>query len=180
MADEIKYKFSNEEDFDEVYKIASLQFRKIIKNFNQYSFRSNFEDLFYGGDDCKKLFLKENNSIICGALTWTLEDTAFCDIFFWNGISHTQNKKKFRFFSERLFIYTQKKGINNIIIPLDKSRFKYEFFKKYCQKVFFSEEELVLSDKSLIDQYKNHYLLKINYENYFKKAEEANVRILYE
>ena len=56
MLEENKYKFSNEESFDDVRKIASIQFGKIIKNFNQSSFNTDLRELFCGSNDYYKLF----------------------------------------------------------------------------------------------------------------------------
>ena len=180
MLEENKYKFSNTANFNEVYNIAKIQFKRIIKDFNTFQFRDNFEEIFYGDEYYHKLFLSKSDSILCGTLAYKFKEYAFTDIFFWNDISHKRNTKEFRLFCERFFLDTQKIGINNMIVPFDKSRFKYELFKKYCQKVFFSKERFIPSDDSLIDEYGDHFLLNVNYENYFQKAEEAGLRILYE
>jgi len=168
-----KYEFSNHENFDEVYKIAKLQFKKIIKNFNQYDFKDNFEDLFYGGDSCHKLFLRKNGVILCGTLAFLFEDFAFCDIFFWNELHQKTNTMEFRYFCERFFRDTNKIGIKNMIVPMDKSRSKHDFFKKYCQKLYFTKDEYDIRDKIIENEYKNHYLLKVNYEDYFKKSKQV-------
>jgi len=179
MLEENKYEFSNTANFKEVYNISKIQFKKIIKDFSELRFRNNFEEIFYGDQDCHKLFLSKNNSILCGTLAYKFEEYAFTDIFFWNEINHKRNTKEFRLFCERFFLDTQKIGIKNMIVPFDKSRFKYELFKKYCQKVFLSKEEYVPSDNFLINQYGDHFLLNVNYQNYFRKAEEGGLRILY-
>jgi len=179
MLNKNKYEFSNEEDFEFVYKIAKLQFRKIMKNFNESNFRTDIKEFFFGGDDYHKLFLYKNNSLLCGVLTYISNEEAFCDIFFWNQVLCKENTEEFRFFCEKLMMDNQKMGIKNMILPLDKSRFRHESFKKYFQKTFLSKEEFVLSDEQTKKEYKNNYLLKVNCESYFKKAEEAGVRILY-
>jgi len=180
MLNKNKYEFSNEENFNDVYSITKIQFKKIINNFNESRFEDNFTEIFYGDQDYHKLFLSKNDSILCGTLAFKFEEYAFTDIFFWNEINHKRNTKEFRFFCERFFLDTQKIGINNTIMPLDESRFKHEAFKKYCQKIFFSNTEYKISDPLINEEYKNHYLLKVNHKNYFKKAEEAKVRILHE
>ena len=93
-----KYKFSEQEDFEEVYKIAKFQFKKIINNFNEFAFRHNFIELFYGESGCHKLFLRKNDVILCGTLAYLFDDCAFCDIFFWNERYEPTNTKEFRFF----------------------------------------------------------------------------------
>jgi len=180
MLEENKYKFSNEESFDDVRKIASIQFRKIIKNFNQSSFNTDLRGLFCGSNDCYKLFLRKNDSILCGNLSYIFEDCVITDIYFWNDILFSRNNEEVRLFHEKFFKETSLLGINNTIMPLDKFRFKHESFKKYCQKMFFSNTECKISDPLINKEYKDHYLLKINHKNYFKKAGEANVRILHE
>ena len=168
-----KYKFSNEANFDEVYKISALQFKKIIKNFNQDNFKDNFEDLFYGGDSCYKLFLKKNDVILCGMLSFLFKDCAFVDIFFWNQLHQRTNTMEFRYISEKFMIETGKMGITNGIVAMDKSRSKHDFFKKYCQKLYFTKDEYDIRDKIIENEYKNHYLLKVNYEDYFKKSKQV-------
>lgn len=177
--DESKYKFSKETNSTEVYKIAKSQFKKIIKNFNQNAFKDNFEELFYGGDSYYKLFLKKNDVILCGTLAFLFKGCAFCDIFFWNELYQKTNTIEFRYFCERFFRNTNKIGIKNMIVPMDKSRLKHESFKKYCQKLYFTKDEYKINDRLIKEAYKNHYLLKVNYKNYFKKAEKANARILH-
>jgi len=171
--DKNKYEFSNYENFDEVHKIAKLQFKKIIKNFNQYDFKDNSEDLFYGGDSCYKLFLKKNDVILCGTLAFLFEDCAFCDIFFWNELYQKTNTVEFRYFCEKFFRDTSKIGIKNMIVPMDKSRLKHESFKKYCQKLYFTKDEYFICDEIIEKEYKNHYLLKVNYDDYFKKSKQV-------
>lgn len=180
MLDKNKYKFSNKEDFNEVYSIAKIQFKKIINNFNELDFRDNFEEIFYNTDNYYKLYLTKNNSILCGNLSYIFEDCAITDIYFWNYILFSTNTKEALFFHEKLFKELSLLGINNTILPLDRSRFRYESFKKYCQKKLFSNSEYKISDPLISKQYENHYLLKINHKNYFKKAKEANVSILHE
>lgn len=178
--DESKYEFSNEANSTEVYKIAKSQFKKIIKNFNQRAFKDNFEELFDGGDSYYKLFLKKNDVILCGMLSFLFKDCAFIDIFFWNQLYQKTNRTEFRYISEKFMIESSKIGINNAILPVDKSRSKYEIYKKYHQRVFFTEDEYKINDQLIKEAYKNYYLLKINYKDYFKKAEKANARILHE
>ena len=177
--DENKYEFSHEANSAEVYKIARTQFKKIIKNFNQYDFKDNFEELFHGGDSYYKLFLKKNDIILCGNLSYIFEDCILTDIYFWNDVSFPRNNEEVRFFHEKFFKETSLLGINNTIMPLDTSRFRHESFKKYCKKLFFTTHEYKTNDQLINEAYKNHYLLKVNHKNYFKKAEEANVRILH-
>ena len=64
-------------------------------------------------------------------------------------------------------------GINNVITPLDKSRYRHESLKKYLQKLFFTKKEHKLLDKKLISLYKNYYLLEMNIEEYFEKSQEV-------
>ena len=168
-----KYKFSEQEDFEEVYKIAKFQFKKIINNFNEFAFRHNFIELFYGESGCHKLFLRKNDVILCGTLAYLFDDCAFCDIFFWNERYEPTNTIEFRFFCEKFFIDTSKIGINNMIVPMDKSRHKHESFKKYCQKLYFTEKELHVTNSDVKYEYNNHYLLQVNYDNYFKKSKEV-------
>jgi hypothetical protein len=180
MLEENKYKFSNEENFNEVYNIAKIQFKKIINNFNEFDFKDNFGEIFYNTDNYYQLYLRKNDLILCGNLSYIFEDCAITDIYFWNDISFSRNNEEVRFFHEKFFKETSLLGINNTIMPLDKSRFKHEVFKKYCQKIFFSNTEYKTDDPLINKEYKNHYLLKVNHKNYFKKAEEAKVRILHE
>jgi hypothetical protein len=180
MLDRNKYKFSKKENFKDVYNIARIQFKKIINNFNELDFRRNFEEIFYNTDDYYKLYLKKNNLILCGNLSYIFEDCILTDIYFWNDISFPRNNEEVRFFHEKFFKETSLLGINNTIMPLDKSRFRHKSFKKYCEKLFFATGEYKINDPLIKEEYENHYLLKVNHKNYFKKAEEANVRILYE
>ena len=63
MLNKNKYEFSNEENFNEVYSITKIQFKKIINNFNESRFEDNFTEIFYGDQDYHKLFLSKNDSI---------------------------------------------------------------------------------------------------------------------
>ena len=44
--EENKYKFCNNTDEREAYIIAKIQFKKIIKNFQETKFKDNFDELF--------------------------------------------------------------------------------------------------------------------------------------
>ena len=59
--------------------------------------------------------------------------------------------------------------------------YKHPEREEYIELIQSVNDEHVFHDEALNNiEYKNHYLLKINHKNYFKKAGEANVRILYE
>lgn len=164
-----KYKFSREEDFDEIYKIAKFQFKKIINNFNEFEFRDDFTGLFHGR---YKYFLKKNNVILCGALGNVFEDYAISDIFFWNILYEKSNILEYRLFYEEVLSSLSEEGVKNLIIPMHKFRHKYGSFKKQCEKIFFTKTEHKFSDKKLINTYKNHYLLKVDLKEYFEKSKE--------
>lgn len=170
-----KYYFTENVDYKEVYLIARAQFKKIINPFDEHKFKDNFEEIFYGDEDYYKLFLKKEGQILCGNLAYIFNDYIFCDIFFWNENIFKTNTKEFRFFSERFFLNAEKMGIKNTIIPLDKTRFKYKFFKKYCEKVFLSEDIFKITNNTLNNEYKNHHLLKINHQCYFNKKLCKNI-----
>lgn len=167
--EENKYKFCNDTDKREAYTIAKIQFKKIINNFNEKEFKCNFDELFESKKNHHKLFLKDQDNLICGTLSFLYKNNAFVDIFFWNQIFLRTNSKIFRFFCERFFEETQKIGIENMIVPMEKSRIKHESFKKYCQKLYFTKEKYNISDTELKNEYKNHYLLKVNYKNYYEQ-----------
>ena len=167
--EENKYKFCNNTDEREAYIIAKIQFKKIIKNFQETKFKDNFDELFKSDENHYKLFLKERDNLICGTLSYLYKNNALVDIFFWNEIFLHTNSKIFRFFCERFFEETQKIGIENMIVPMEKSRIKHESFKKYCQKLYFTKEEYNISDTELKNEYKNHYLLRVNYKNYYEQ-----------
>ena len=97
----------------------------------------------------------------------------FTDIFFWNILYQKTNSLEYRYFCDSNFIALSKMGINNVITPLDKSRYRHESFKKYLQKLFFTKKEHKLLDKKLISLYKNYYLLEMNIEEYFEKSQEV-------
>lgn len=173
--EENKYEFCNTTDKHEAYMIAKIQFKKIINNFNEREFKYNFDELFESDGNHYKLFLKERGNLICGTLSFFSKNNVFVDIFFWNEVFFRTNSKIFRFFCERFFEETQKIGIENMIVPLDKSRIKHESFKKYCQKLYSTKEEYNISDIELKNQYKNHYLLKVNYKNYYEQKQKSNI-----
>ena len=56
---------------------------------------------------------------------------------------------------------------------MDKSRKKHVLFKRYCEILYFSKEQYIFQDKNLAEEYSNHYLLKVNYENYFNAIAKA-------
>ncbi len=167
------YSFSNSENFSEVYNIARSQFKKIILNFDEDSFFKDFQELFFGGSNYYKLFMRKKNNIICGTLAYIFDANAFCDIFFWNDEIFKKSTEEFRFFCEYFFNKTKSFGINNMIVPMDKSRKKHVLFKRYCEILYFSKEQYIFQDKNLAEEYSNHYLLKVNYENYFNAIAKA-------
>ena len=97
------YSFSNSENFSEVYNIARSQFKKIILNFDEDSFFKDFQELFFGGSNYYKLFMRKKNNIICGTLAYIFDANAFCDIFFWNDEIFKKSTEEFRFFCEHQY-----------------------------------------------------------------------------
>ena len=166
------YEFTKDVSYLESYLIAKIQFKKIIKNFNSHKFKKTFDELFFYEKNYKS-FLKKNNKILCGVIGYLLDDCYFTDIFFWNILYQKTNILEYRYFCEGNFRILYKKGIRRIIIPIDKSRFKYEFYKKYCQKALFTKKEHKLLDEKLISLYENYYILEMNIEEYFEKSQEV-------
>ena len=62
-----------------------------------------------------------------------------------------------------------------MIIPMHKDRKKYESFKNYNKRFFFSDEEFYIEDLYLKNQYPTHYLLKVNYKNYYEQKQKSNI-----
>ena len=168
------YSFSTSENFSEVYNIARSQFKKIILDFNEDFFFNDFKELFFGDSNYYKLFMRKQNTIICGTLAYIFNASAFCDIFFWNDDAFKKNTQEFRFFCEYFFNKTKSFGIENMVVPMDKSRHRHSSFKKYCEILYFSKEQYIIKDKNLAEEYANHYLLKVNYNNYFNAVTKAN------
>jgi hypothetical protein len=166
--EENKYKFCNDTDEREAYIIAKIQFKKIIKNFQETKFKDNFDELFYDKKNYK-LFLKKGDKLLCGALGFVYENKVFMDIFFWNFLFNDYDMNIVRLFFERFFEETTKINVNEAILPLDKHRKKFESFKKHNQTFFRSCEELQSNDYRVNEQYSHHYLLKVNYKNYFEQ-----------
>lgn len=166
------YEFTKDVSYSESYLIAKIQFKKIIKNFNSRKFKKTFDELFFYEKNYKS-FLKKDDKILCGVVGYLLDDCLFTDIFFWNILYQKTNSLEYRYFCDSNFIALSKMGINNVITPLDKSRYRHESFKKYLQKLFFTKKEHKLLDKKLISLYKNYYLLEMNIEEYFEKSQEV-------
>lgn len=161
-----EYYFTEETNHKESYLIAKLQFTKIINNFNEIKFSYNFNKLF-DGEKNYKLFLKKDNGLLCGALGHIYEDKVFMDIFFWNEMVDEYNMEIVRWFFEEFFRRTSKKNISHAILPLDKNRKKFEFFKKHNKIFFRSNKEFDPKDEYIKNLYTHYYLLEINYESYF-------------
>ena len=168
-----KYEFFDNQEFKEIYQIVKFQFKKIINNFNEFKFHDDLMHLFYYKENGYKCFLRKNNKILCGLFGWRLDNCVFCDIFFWIILYQKTNILEYRHFCERNFRIGYQKGVRNVIIPIDKSRFKYKIYKRYCQKAFFTKIEYKFSDKNLSKYYKNHYLLNVNLKDYFEKSQEV-------
>lgn len=166
------YEFTEDVSYSESYLIVKIQFKKIMKNFNSREFKKTFDELFFYEKNYKS-FLKKNDKILCGVIGYLLDDCLFCDIFFWNILYQKTNILEYRYFCETNFRILYKTGIRRIVIPIDKSRFKYEFYKKFCQKALFTKKEHKLLDEKLISSYKNYHLLEMNIEEYFEKSQEV-------
>lgn len=167
-----KQEFTQESNYLQSYLLARQQFKKIINNFDQKEFKSNFDELFFD-DKNFKLFLKNKDDIICGALGYVYEKRVFMDIFFWNYDLGDYNMHTVRTFFEKFFLKTKDIGLIEAILPLDKNRKKFLSFKKHNQKFFRSREEFKIIDPYTVKEYSNHYLLKVNYEDYFSKSKEV-------
>lgn len=168
-----QYHFTEEANYKESYLIAKLQFRKIINNFNEIKFSYNFNKL-YSGENHYKLFLKKGDSLICGALGHIYEGKVFMDIFFWNEVSYEYNMQIVRLFFEEFFKRTSKKNVFYAILPLDKNRKRFDFFKRHNEIFFRSDKQFDLKDKYLKSLYIHHHLLEIKYESYFSKTGHLN------
>ena len=168
------YSFSNSEGFLEGYRIAKTQFKNIMLNFDEENFHKSFIELFFGRDDYYKLFMRKKGRIICGTLSYIFDSSAFCDIFFWNNTIFKRNDQEFRFFCEDFFKKTRDFGIENMIVPMDKTRKRHNLFKKYCESLYSSKEEYIFRDEDLKREYSDHYLLKVNYEKYFNQRKIIN------
>jgi len=166
--------FSEETNYREAYLITKIQFKKIIKNFNEDDFRSNFDELFYDKKNYK-LFLKNGDKLLCGALGFVYENKVFIDIFFWDFLFNDYDMNIVRLFFERFFQETTKINVNEAILPLDKHRKKFESFKKHNQTFFRSCEELQSNDRRINELYYHHYLLKVNYKNYYEQKQKSNI-----
>jgi hypothetical protein len=164
-----KHEFAQESNYLQSYLLARKQFKKIINNFNSEEFKSNFDELFYD-DKNFKLFLKNQNDIVCGALGYIHEKRVFMDIFFWNYDLGDYNMHTVRIFFEKFFLKTKEMGLIEAILPLDENRKKFPSFKKHNQIFFRSTEEFKTNDPFIKDQYSHQYLLKVNYEHYFNQS----------
>lgn len=164
-----KDKFTQESDYLQAYLLARKQFKKIINNFNSEEFKSNFDELFFD-DKNFKLFLKDQNDIVCGALGYVHEKRVFMDIFFWNDDLSDYNMHTVRIFFEKFFLKTKEMGLIEAILPLDKNRKKFLPFKRHNQIFFRSTEEFKTNDPLINKLYDHQYLLKINYGDYFNKS----------
>jgi hypothetical protein len=173
--EENKYEFCNTTDKHEAYMIAKIQFKKIINNLNQQKFKDDFEELFGMSVGGHNLFMKQGNKLKCGMLAHHVGDNTFTDIFFWNVTNFEPNMHEVRCFFEKFFAQTAEKGIKNMIIPMHKDRKKYESFKNYNKRFFFSDEEFYIEDLYLKNQYPTHYLLKVNYKNYYEQKQKSNI-----
>jgi hypothetical protein len=171
MLKEVKYKFTEKEEHRECYLITKIQFKKIIKDFNENQFKSNFDEFFYGRDNYYKLFLKKENELLCGSLGYIYQNKIFVDTFFWNQMFNDYNMYMVRAFFEELFKRTSEKNISCAVLPLHKNRKKFKSFKKHNQIFFRSEEEFKTEDQHIKNMYPDHYLLEINYESYFSANE---------
>ena len=164
--------FTESSRYLEPYLLARKQFKKIINNFDPKQFKLNFDQIFFNKENLN-LFLKNENGIVCGALGYMYKKRVFMDIFFWNYDLGEYNMHTVRVFFEKFFLKSEKKGATEAILPLDENRKKFLSFKKHNQIFFRSTEELKTNDPFIKDQYKHQYLLKVNYEDYFKKSKEV-------
>lgn len=169
------YEFTNETDYLQSYLMARIKFKKIFANLNESEFRSNFDELFYSEQNYK-LFLKEGETLICGGMGFVYGDKIFIDIFFWN--YHSIKKHSLgcyirnpiaRHYFDHFFRETSKIGVSEAILPLGPNRKNFKSFKKHNEIFFRSSEKFVTDDPHINKLYSNHYLLRINYENYFKE-----------
>lgn len=164
-----KQEFTQEANYLQSYLLARRQFKKIINNFDPKEFKTNFDELFF--DDTNfKLFLKNKNDIICGALGYVYEKRVFMDIFFWNYDLGDYNMHTVRVFFEKFFLKTRDMGLIEAILPLDENREKFPSFKKHNQIFFRSTEEFKTNDAIINKLYDHQYLLKVNYEHYFNQS----------
>ena len=122
-----------------------------------------------------KLFLKNGDKLLCGALGFVYENKVFIDIFFWDFLFNDYDMNIVRLFFERFFQETTKINVNEAILPLDKHRKKFESFKKHNQTFFRSCEELQSNDRRINELYYHHYLLKVNYKNYYEQKQKSNI-----
>jgi len=167
--------FSEEADYREAYLIAKIQFKKIIKNFNEAQFKLLFDQLFHDKKNYK-LFLKKDNTLLCGALGYIHQDRIFIDIFFWNRLMEEYSMNTVRYFFEKFFNKTSKMGIKSAILPLDLNRKKFKSFKKHNEIFFRSEKMFDLKDEYIKTIYTHHHLLEINYKYYFSQNEKIHIR----
>lgn len=158
--------FTQDSDYFESYLLARKQFKKIINNFDPAEFKSNFDQLFFDNKNFK-LFLRNKDGIVCGALGYVYMGKVFIDIFFWNYDSCEYNMHTVRKFFEEFFLKTQEIGIKKAVLPLDTNRKKFESFKKHNEIFFKSSKQFDLKDEYIKSLYTHHYLLEINYESYF-------------
>lgn len=160
--------FTQDSDYFESYLLARKQFKKIINNFDPAEFKSNFDQLFFD-DKNFKLFLRNEDGIVCGALGYIYMEKVFIDIFFWNYDSCEYNMHTVRKFFEEFFLKTQEIGIKEAVLPLDTNRKKFLSFKRHNQIFFRSTKEIKPIDPNIKNQYNHHYLLAVNYKNYFNQ-----------
>ena len=158
--------FTHSASYLESYLTARKQFKKIINNFDPKEFKSNFDELFFDEKNFK-LFLKNEDGFICGALGYVYNQRVFMDIFFWNYDLCEYDMNTVRMFFEKFFLETKKLGITEAILPLDKNRKKFLSFKKHNQIFFRSTDELKINDPLINKLYDHQYLLKIDYKKYF-------------
>jgi len=161
------YTFTEEVDSKDCYLITKIQFKKIIKDFDEREFKNSFDRFFCGQDNYYNLFLKKDGQLICGALGYIYENKVFMETFFWNEMFKEYEMYIVRGFFEEFFKRTSEKNISCAVLPLYRNRRKFESFKKHNQIFFRSKEELETEDQHIKDMYSQHYLLKINYESYF-------------
>lgn len=173
-----QYKFFNTADFHETYRIAKIQFRKIISDFNEEKFREEFEELFLDkSESYHTLFLKKDEQLICGGLNFIAEGAIFCDIFFLNLFFFSLTMNEIRVFFGKLCLEAKQKNVNYLILPLDKNRLKYKSFRRYCERLFFTKNEKVLVDVELKEEYENHHLLLVNSDEYLEKIKGVGLDI---
>ena len=160
--------FTQDSDYFESYLLARKEFKKIINNFDPVEFKSNFDQLFFDKKNFK-LFLKNSDGIVCGALGYVHMEKVFMDIFFWNHDLCEYNMHTVRRFFEEFFSKTQEMGIKEAVLPLDTNRKKFLPFKNHNQIFFRSTEEAKPTDPNIRNQYNHHYLVTVNYKNYFSQ-----------